>query len=211
VIKYDPEMCARLIAEAREDDAEMTKGPWEANTDDIYVEVWGEHAKVIADCNVRRSGIADPKVGVVDAIGIARTRNNLRTMADQLEAVTSRLDKLDKALSHPLLDIVHDAWKLPDVIAERDSLRAQLEKLRHKETVVVRTRLIDEIREISDLFSSELDWATSAKWISWARNNLGLIADQLETAQRRIAEQDEELRANAERAYRQLMGAKSNV
>lgn len=80
--KYDPDETARLIAEAREDDARMTPAPW----DDIPLIV-----RIDDDTQPTNS----------DARGIARTRNNLATLADQFDAAQQRIAELEAEAREP--------------------------------------------------------------------------------------------------------------
>lgn len=81
---YDPAIAARLIAEAREDDGRMTVAPWQAIDEFIY--------------DARRA-IVETLCSDDDASGIARIRNNLRAMADQLEAAGRETDRLHRLLA----------------------------------------------------------------------------------------------------------------
>lgn len=87
---YNPTEVERLIAEAREDDRRMEFGHWEYSPmckpnehtpDEYMVIVAAEPRTASADTFVAW------ELSEVDAQAIARTRNNLRPMADQLEAL----------------------------------------------------------------------------------------------------------------------------
>lgn len=69
-VTYDPTTAARLIAEAREDDDRMEPAPWDCLP--LIVKLYAD----------------DQPLGS-NAFGIARTRNNLRALADQLEAASN--------------------------------------------------------------------------------------------------------------------------
>lgn len=73
--KYDSALCMRLIAEAREDDARMTDAPWDC------VPLVVRH-------------FADVRPTGADAFGVARQRNNLSALADQLEAARAEIDRM---------------------------------------------------------------------------------------------------------------------
>ena len=79
----------RLVREAREDDARMTPGPWETSEPSEYI---------ICD----QGAIGDTYCGrtedIANAAGITRTRNNLRAMADQIEAARTRIAELEVAI-----------------------------------------------------------------------------------------------------------------
>jgi hypothetical protein len=84
----DPARARQLIAEAREDDAAMTPAPWELGT--------------AGDCDLV-SFVGDDAIGVAGVCcanhrangnGIARTRNNLAALADQLEAALAEVERL---------------------------------------------------------------------------------------------------------------------
>lgn len=87
---YDPNVIDRLVREAREDDARMTRGTWSATP----MSSSDDHA-VIIEAPPRSSAcdhyIAE-EVSEGDAEAIARTRNNLAAMADQLEAAREIAD-----------------------------------------------------------------------------------------------------------------------
>lgn len=69
---YDPELTARLIAEAKEDDARMSKAPWSSENDEYLLsDADGEGWCAVARLMRGRNGP-----------GIARARNNLAPMAD---------------------------------------------------------------------------------------------------------------------------------
>jgi hypothetical protein len=85
----DPALCARLVSEAREDDAKMTPGPW--THDDVAGEVHGDGAHEQGPVLIARVG--DESL-CWDCGAIARTRNNLRALADQLEAALAEIEEL---------------------------------------------------------------------------------------------------------------------
>lgn len=68
MIAYDPALCERLEAEAREDDARMEPAPWTCVGHDLTDD---------------------------DAAGILRQRNNLAAMADQLQAARAEVERLE--------------------------------------------------------------------------------------------------------------------
>lgn len=77
-VTYDDAEAERLIAEAREDDARLVPPPWTAHA----------HGSMGPDYFVlTRSDGDHDLLEKNDALGIARTRNNLRALADQLEAI----------------------------------------------------------------------------------------------------------------------------
>lgn len=84
---YDPAEVERLIAEAREDDQRMVPAPW-TWFDDVVL--WNEEAD---HCVLSHGGPLWP-VSEEHKVGIARTRNNLTSMADQLEAAKVVIENL---------------------------------------------------------------------------------------------------------------------
>lgn len=95
---YDPGKCERLIRELREDDAEMTPPPWFGGADCVSIRPDGRHV-VVAEMDL-------PERHEANASGIARTRNNLRALANQLDAARreiGRLGRLD-AIADPSND-----------------------------------------------------------------------------------------------------------
>lgn len=114
---YDPAESERLIAEAREDDARLPVGPWIA----------GRHGYVSAPnpaggpgstrCPLR-DNTGDPRA--TDAI--SRTRNNLRAMADQLEAARAEMSRRTEAWS----DAEH---RVDALTTELEAARARIAEL----------------------------------------------------------------------------------
>jgi hypothetical protein len=95
---YNPTEAQRLIAEARDDDARMVRAPWS-----------GDEMIPTSD---------------KDCAAIARTRNNLPTLADQLEAAGREVERLK---ARPLTETLDGMrLKAADATAERDSLRVDL-------------------------------------------------------------------------------------
>lgn len=87
----DLEVCARLLVEADEDDARMPSQPWYATDQGrIYVRADGISTTV---CSVWR-GAEKTTIGSA----MARQRNNLRAVADQLKAALARIAALDADL-----------------------------------------------------------------------------------------------------------------
>jgi NTP pyrophosphatase (non-canonical NTP hydrolase) len=79
----DLDVAARLIAEAREDDRRMTPSPWVVNGDYLY-----HHSE--DDGTVELASFSGDAC-VDDDAAVARTRNNLAPLADQLDAALLRL------------------------------------------------------------------------------------------------------------------------
>lgn len=71
--------CARLVTEAREDDARMPPAPWDT-----------------LPLIVRLHRDDTPRAWV--SYGVARMRNNLPTIADQLEAACAEVERLRAAI-----------------------------------------------------------------------------------------------------------------
>lgn len=95
----------RLIAEAREDDERMTKAPWRADGVDIFtitdssgqgfpLDRYPDSVDVVVgNCD----GCGNRGVGVQragDELAIARTRNNLAAMAEQLELALAEVARM---------------------------------------------------------------------------------------------------------------------
>jgi hypothetical protein len=78
----------RLLREAREDDARMVPAPWTAR---VHGSMGPDHFVL-----TRSDGDYD-LLEKDDALAIARTRSNLRAMADQLEAALAEIDRLTVA------------------------------------------------------------------------------------------------------------------
>lgn len=101
--QYDAAESARLVAEAREDDARMTPVPWDC------VPLIVRHF-----VDVRPTG--------ADAFGVARTRNNLSSIADQLEAAVAEAEHSEGWR----MQCAANERGMQRLTAERDSLRRQL-------------------------------------------------------------------------------------
>ncbi len=84
----DPALCARLVAEAREDDGRMTPALWVAEADSLYHDSKDDGPILLAEFS------GEATVG--EDTAIARQRNNLRDMADQLEAALAEVASLSR-------------------------------------------------------------------------------------------------------------------
>lgn len=111
---YNPTEIERLIAEAREDDARMTDAPWYGDSVAGVLFGDGNHA----DGSIELAHM-DGEAKEFDPDAIARTRNNLRSVADQLEAAKAEIDRLRAECN--------DA---ADQDAEIYRLRAEIERMR---------------------------------------------------------------------------------
>lgn len=115
--QYNTDEVERLVREAREDDARMTPAPWETSEPSEYI-------------ICEQGAIGDTYCGrtedIANAIGIARTRNNLRAMADQLEAARAEVERLG-ALNAVL---AKQSRELDTVLVERIAeLEAKIESM----------------------------------------------------------------------------------
>ena len=92
--QYKPAEVERLISESREDDARLPAVPWRIDPPESAQVAAGE--TVVADCWVSHpSDAIDPSINErSNASAIARIRNNLRAMADQLEAARAEVGRL---------------------------------------------------------------------------------------------------------------------
>jgi hypothetical protein len=167
---YDPAEVERLIAEAREEDAQMTPVPWRA--DSAAGIVFGDGGHVDGAIEVFRmeaeSLIADP-----DAI--ARTRNNLHALADQLEAARAEIERLpalpdvgvapghvpDDLTDDDLSALERDAEHLPSspiTLGEIEPLLVEIRRHRAAQTASVE-QVREVVREafarVSDLSGAE--------------------------------------------------------
>jgi chromosome segregation ATPase len=152
---YNPTEAQRLIAEAREDD-ERIGDEWLASEHGPGNENWfvsaNEHGRMT---HLHR----------LTAEGIARTRNHLPALADQLEAAGREVERLDTAAA------ISDAgarWHAADnkrLTMERDSLRQQLEAAqaeladRNREHIVDRDTAVRHARADAELARQERDLA----------------------------------------------------
>lgn len=145
---YNPTEAQRLISEAREDDARLIDAPWTAHR---------HHSRGPDDWVLTKSDETYELLQKDEALAIARTRNNLRDLADQLEAAGKLVADAKSArailekhwsltsgapLTEHALRIMerlrHDhegkcgvvVEKMRQSLAERDSLRAALTKVK---------------------------------------------------------------------------------
>lgn len=147
--KHNPDEVARLIAEARADDERMTPAPWETGEDP------GESAATLRARPCIRGRDPGDWVDVIvpfgraysDAAGIARTRNNLRAMADQLEAAQAEIDTLRAAIAN-----LHDQVDQTD---PNDPIGAALTRAGLARRPDATSRLADVIKQaVSDTLVS---------------------------------------------------------
>ena len=85
----DPVLSTRLISESREDDQLMLGGIWSVVGSGSILEIESS----ILHVDGAHVGVAED-LRADDARGIARTRNNLAQMADQLEAREAKIAEL---------------------------------------------------------------------------------------------------------------------
>lgn len=103
---YNPAEVERLIAEAREDDRKLERAPWTAT----------KHGSMGSRDFVMTRG--DGSYEIVDqdeAEALSRARNNLRSLADQLEAARAEVERLTAALPN---------WSHAEALQQRDALIA---------------------------------------------------------------------------------------
>ncbi len=125
-LKFDAALCTRLIAEARKDDARMTPGQWIGGADCVVV-YKNEH-ECVAEAVIAEMG--EDERHEDNAAGIARARNNLGSVADQLEAGLAEVSALNRH--------VEDIGKAQDraeanekaTYEENVDLRGQLEAIK---------------------------------------------------------------------------------
>jgi chromosome segregation ATPase len=118
-VDYDPAEVARLEAEARRDHERMTPGPWVAEGDELY-------------SDTRQGGTIQLAGFTQDAdegcqLAIARTRNNLQSIADQLGAGRREVERVTKRWRDEEQAINRKDIQLDEARADRDRLRCQLE------------------------------------------------------------------------------------
>ncbi len=147
-VSHDPMLCARLIAEAHDDDASMLPATWVAEDDELY-------------SDSQRMGTVQVAGFTQDADeecqrGIARTRNNLRDLADQLEAACADAATW-REMYQSALGTVH---------AENDALRAEVAKLRDIVSMNAacadaewRGKREEQIDAIADALGDESEWS----------------------------------------------------
>lgn len=128
----DPALCARLIAEAREDDGRMTSVPWHG--DEVSGIVFGDGNHDDGSIELARMQ-GEALIG--DAEAIARARNNLRSLADQLEAAlaeAARIPDLQAAIGYEIQKRDDLALRLQVAtetnVADRKRMRALEDGLR---------------------------------------------------------------------------------
>lgn len=134
---YDAKKAAELVAMAMEDDERMTPGPWDAERGSTVARISCARMAPLATFGVEQDEPDDDDRANCDAI--ARTRNNLRALAEQLAAAMERIDYLEdyRRENSGLITKINDAvnragihcavyyWEAIDMIAaDRDRLRA---------------------------------------------------------------------------------------
>lgn len=128
--EYDPAEIERLVREAREDDERMTEVPWEAQ---IFERCTGEPLHrwriFLRGAQNPRTNSRDCDWTEADASGIARTRNNLTAMADQLEAAQREVERLTTERDNARWADKTRRKVCEALSAERDRLRAEVERL----------------------------------------------------------------------------------
>lgn len=121
---YNPDEVEQLIAEAREDDARMTRAPWnvDGKTGIMYGDYRSDEGAIDIAIVVRKEAAYD-----VDAI--ARTRNNLAVLADQLEAARLEIDRLQHANASLIPGAMLTTTEIACLRVERDGSRADVLRL----------------------------------------------------------------------------------
>lgn len=124
---HDKELRERLCREAREDDEAATPGPWE-----VGERVAESAATLRAHPCIRGREPLDPIDVIIpfgraysDARAIARTRNNLRAIADQLEAVGREIERMRHANASLVPGAMVTATEIECLRVERDAARAE--------------------------------------------------------------------------------------
>ena len=87
--RYDRDTALRLADEAREDDARMTRAPWQAGIGDPLIQADKDNPDGPLDVATMESESLN-----YDPFGIARTRNNLSEVSRQIAAAVARIDEL---------------------------------------------------------------------------------------------------------------------
>lgn len=101
---YDPDLIDRLVMEAREDDARMTDAPWIGGADAVFI----DNAPILESCTEMDHE--------ANCLGIARTRNNLAAMADQLEAARREIERLVEVHAHAAGVIIDEQLLMRPVV-----------------------------------------------------------------------------------------------
>lgn len=84
----DPDLMLRLAKEAAEDDARMSPDPWIAENDVLY-------SDTEADGTIQLAEFSGEAL-IEEDVAVARQRNNLRQMAEQLRLAAEELKVLRK-------------------------------------------------------------------------------------------------------------------
>lgn len=144
---YNPAEAERLIAEAREDGQRMTPAPWEWNADrnqllgpykeppDVEIDDPG-----IRHCIIETDGGHYPP-GAAVGTAIARQRNNLAAMADQLEAARAETERLRALWESTPLSVTAVAFANQN---QRERILALESALREACGVIGNTSMFDE-------------------------------------------------------------------
>lgn len=187
---YDPELVARLAREAREDDERMTPGPWKQ---------LGRHGEVMSESpGSSRHYETTPVTAIPDYAGnlacIARTRNNLRATADQLEAmqaIASRYDDDLQMMRATEADLQHNRRRADEAEHQLEAAQARIAEL--EATVECEHRLACETSDVI----AELEQSIEARLAEVLEREAARERER-DAAVERIAKLEETARAAAE-------------
>lgn len=116
--EVDPEVCRRLVAECSEDDQRMTPGRWIGGADCVTV----YKAKHERGAGAVLAEMTQDERHEDNAVGIARTRNNLPAIAAQLTAAAELHERYAQAQA----DILLQAARLAALESELATLQASI-------------------------------------------------------------------------------------
>lgn len=108
-VKYDAELCERLEREAKADDERLPAGPFSSSSKPSNtgaVVVYDDEGTPVALTNMVWG--RQPSLDLDAAAAIARTRNNLRAITDQLAAARAEIARLTADAWHARCDLADE-------------------------------------------------------------------------------------------------------
>lgn len=129
--KLDADLAAKLCAEAMEDDERMPEAPWEVWTSNSFRRIKGPNTADggVLSALICRDGHPDLSMSGDNLKRLARTRNNLRALAEQLMAA---LKTIDYAVSENLNFNLKVAEEINEARRQRDAALCEVDRLKRE-------------------------------------------------------------------------------
>jgi hypothetical protein len=124
---FDATTAGELVRQAREDDERMTPGPWRVSMSGYSVKSHDIDSPIVTVVpTATQARLIDVERWLPNADGIVHMRNNLRAMADQLEAACAEVERLDRECNETARD--RDAFGR-DLEALREEVEASDQRM----------------------------------------------------------------------------------